>query len=145
MTRGIDGKVREVEVLRGGLDCSPELLPTAARSGRGRTRRPEYPRHEQKCHRGAPRCSERNWEKKRGEGVLGTPEMDLDGVGSRRTAGTAWWRGEDGDGGKWLGRSGGSYRGLGVAFLRLNARIEEGFQWRVMAMKARATSARGEG
>ena len=35
--------------------------------------------------------------------------------------------------------------GLGRGVDGLNVAIEERFQWHVMAMKARATSARGEG
>ena len=43
------------------------------------------------------------------------------------------------------GGAGGFIGGLGRGVDGLNVAIEERFQWHVMAMKARATSARGEG
>ena len=73
-------------MLRGGLDCSLELLPTADGRGCGRTRRPDKQTHTKVCHgvgqvhKDVERRERETW------GALSTPEELVHGVVLRRMA-----------------------------------------------------------
>ena len=82
------GEAGEVVVLRGVTNRSPELASAAEGKRRRSTRPPGHQTHQRECHGGAPRCKEANGTEKRERGVLGTPEVHLDGVELRRLAGS---------------------------------------------------------
>ena len=92
------GEARGVEVLRCGLDCSPEEASAAELWSLRRTRRPGHARGIRGCHKGAPRHGEQEEKDREKEGALVTPEMNLDGVGLWRLWGSCKdglvaWRG----------------------------------------------------